>query len=435
MQKYRILIVSAYFPPMNSMPSLRPYSWAKYWAQNGCDVTVLTTAKTLRTQDAPLPTEGFKVIEVPVPLLPFLHRIWLKYFKKQKNDDCAPVKSSGRSPGLVTRIHQWFLKTGAFCTIRMPDFHDLWALKSFQMLRHAKWDFIVTTAGPYSVHILGYLAKKKGLTKKWVMDWRDLWTQNNAFPGIKGFRMLEELLEAKFHKKADLVTTVSEPLAEMLDFKFNLHSKTVYNGVFPEDYKNPDGEKIFPDDGKIRIVYTGTLYTAHRDPSTLLRAVKKLHDAGAISPEMLEVVFAGSNCDISELAATLDVSAYYTYLGNVNRFKSLQLQREADLLLFLDWNDPSEKGVLTGKLFEYLFSGTHIMVTGTDHVSDAGKLVIQDNCGTLLGTDIEKIAAFLKNAVENGVEKRPVSGHEQFWQFTRENQAARMMQFMREVWE
>lgn len=34
----KILIVSYYFPPQNSIASLRPYSWAKWWRRAGHDV-------------------------------------------------------------------------------------------------------------------------------------------------------------------------------------------------------------------------------------------------------------------------------------------------------------------------------------------------------------------------------------------------------------
>ena len=35
----------------------------------------------------------------------------------------------------------------------------------------------------------------------------------------------------------------------------------------------------------------------------------------------------------------------------------VQIQREADILLLLRWNDPSEAGVVPGKIFEYAGPG------------------------------------------------------------------------------
>jgi len=62
--KLKILIITHYFPPSNSIASHRTYSWAKYWSKMGHDVTVLTTAKERRENDLNLPFDGFQVIEI-----------------------------------------------------------------------------------------------------------------------------------------------------------------------------------------------------------------------------------------------------------------------------------------------------------------------------------------------------------------------------------
>ena len=58
----KILIVSTYFPPANSIASLRPYSWAKWWSRAGHDITVLTTEKDKRSNDFKLDCKGFKIL-------------------------------------------------------------------------------------------------------------------------------------------------------------------------------------------------------------------------------------------------------------------------------------------------------------------------------------------------------------------------------------
>ena len=61
----KILIVSYYFPPQNSIASLRPYSWAKWWSRAGHDVTVLTIEKKILKNNLNLDCSMFKLIEVP----------------------------------------------------------------------------------------------------------------------------------------------------------------------------------------------------------------------------------------------------------------------------------------------------------------------------------------------------------------------------------
>ena len=50
--------------------------------------------------------------------------------------------------------------------------------------------------------------------------------------------------------------------------------------------------------------------------------------------------------------------------GLVPREKALKKQREAQILLLLTWNDPTERGVYTGKVFEYLAARRPILSMG-----------------------------------------------------------------------
>ncbi|MFM8917928.1 MAG: hypothetical protein ACKOGP_09325, partial [Bacteroidota bacterium] len=60
----RILIISTFFPPQNSIASHRPYSWAKYWSKAGHEVVVLTTPKKKNSnQTIDTSQGGFQVVE------------------------------------------------------------------------------------------------------------------------------------------------------------------------------------------------------------------------------------------------------------------------------------------------------------------------------------------------------------------------------------
>ncbi len=85
--------------------------------------------------------------------------------------------------------------------------------------RQQPWDLVVSTGGPYSVHRIGLAVKRKRPETKWVVDWRDLWVDNHIYPGLPFLNLYEKVLETKFHRAADMITTVSEPLAEVLRTK------------------------------------------------------------------------------------------------------------------------------------------------------------------------------------------------------------------------
>ena len=84
----KILIITHYFPPLNSIASLRPYSWAKYWTKVGHDVTVLTTKKFPSDNlTMEMPYNGFQTIEVENRVRTFLDKIKTGFNKPNINGE------------------------------------------------------------------------------------------------------------------------------------------------------------------------------------------------------------------------------------------------------------------------------------------------------------------------------------------------------------
>lgn len=371
----KILIISAFFPPQNSIASLRPYSWAKYWSRAGHEVTVLTTEKKPSAADSPMPYDGFRVIELPIPGMATLRRLVgsasvADGVMHAKSD--APTQMSLKQK-LRARITKWQKLYGFAYGCRMPDPMDMWGRVAYKAVSGELWDLVVSSAGPYSVHAPAYRLRKNGHAKKWIADWRDLWTDNHTFPGLPLLRPLERWLESRWCQAADALTTVSEPLAETLRAKYGDKVEVIYNGFDPEDYQQLPPESAFPDDGIFRIVYTGSIYAGKQDPSPLFKAIYNLQNAGKISSKKLQVIFCGNNANVIDLARREKVSDMIQYLGFLPRKHALHMQRDADALLFLEFYSPGVKGVLTGKLFEYIFAGPPIISIGlsNDHCASA----------------------------------------------------------------
>ncbi|MDH7596430.1 MAG: glycosyltransferase [Methanothrix sp.] len=396
----KILIVSAYFPPQNSIASLRPYSWAKYFSQAGHDVTVLTTEKKEEPNSLKLDCTSFKVIEVPLKI-PFM-KSWRMY--KERSNANADIKTTIKYKILLylkTIYNKLSQSTGCFYACRYPDWHDAWAGKAFKLVNDEVWDVVISTGGPYSVHRIGLNLKKDKKAKKWVVDWRDLWTRNHIYSGLKIFHPIEKHLEHQFHAHADLITTVSEGLADTLRQMTSTRVEVIYNGYDPDDYKNI--VKIPRKNNKrYEIVYTGTIYRKFRDPAPLFRAVGELAAEKKLSPDNLHITFAGhKSADLSDMAKAYGINDYFTYAGFLPREEALLLQYNADACLFLEYNNPSVKGVLTGKLFEYLYIANYILAIGVAENSEAGALIKKTNSGVCLGNDINKIKNYILNIVEN----------------------------------
>jgi hypothetical protein len=432
-KKYKILIITYYFPPINAIASHRPYSWAKYWSRMGHDITVLTTKKEPKSNDLNLDCSFFKVIEVE-------NVIWGKLKEKLKglkDKEGENIKENYKNnENIKYKVKKFFiyiikllLKRGLFGSIRMPNQNDLIINKSSSYIINDKYDIVVSTAGPYNVHLIAYKYKKKYPDTFWVADYRDLWTQNHIFKGLFPFTIIEEYLENKVNHKADLITTVSKPFADQIKNKYKIDNvEVIENGFDPDDFKNLPPEPYWKDD-KVRLVYTGTIYAGKQDPSPLFEAVNQINNS--IYKDLLnklEVIFVGgAKGDFDFLVKKYNVSNWVKHEGFKPGEDSLRMQRDAHALIFLEFESKNVDGILTGKLFEYLYSGTKILGIGVTDNSAPGKIIKESGCGINFGKDVEKIKNYLIELLKTGKKDTVNTNNEILEKFSRKNLAEKLM--------
>ena len=433
----KILIISSYFPPQNSIASLRPYSWAKYWSKIGHDVTVLTTNKTFHENDLKLDVSMFKIISVPlwVPLKNAYQKE--KKYIVNSNNLRLRLNIKQKALKIVKSYYDRFIeKTGCFYTCRFPDWHDIWARKAYKYVNNNNWDLVVSTGWPYSVHKIAYKLKKNNQAKKWVLDWRDLWTKNHLFPGLKIFNPIERFLENKFHKTANYITTVSKGLAETLQIMTKTPVVVIFNGYDKEDFQNIL-LKTRICNKELVIVYTGTIYKDYRDPEPLFKAISELLNEGSIGERDIKLIFAGpKQTDVMYLAQKYNVLNVYEYKGFLPREEALELQYNADILLFLEYQSEQTKGVLTGKLFEYLYISKEIWAIGLNNDSEVGSLIEKSNSGICLGKDIGRIKEeIIKKIQEKKQNKQKLTNKNQelLEIYDREYQAKKMLELVMDL--
>lgn len=421
----KILIVCPFFPPKNEIASQRPYSWAKYWTAAGHDVTVLTVEYAPESCDLDYDLSAFTIIREKdtVP-----GRACLNTVRGTKNGD-IPV-SKKMFAGFVAfakRLYVRFVEpTGCLIGNNFPNFLDIWARNAIKRVRNQHWDFVISTGGPYCVHRVGLYLKTHGLAGKWCCDWRDLWTRNYMAKGCLLFRPYERRLEKKMHSSADFITTISDVDADILRTITDTPVHTVYNGF---DYADMSGILGRPrkENGRKVILYAGTIYKGYRDPSPLLRALSHLHEKHLITPDDIELRFAGRNADISGMTETLGITQYYTFLGYLPRTNILEMQYDADVLLFLEYG--SEPRALTAKIFEYLVLGRQIWAVGCTNTTVAGKLIEETNSGLCFGTDEPALEEALLLLIKESFSPKK-KDFTKIDTFQRKNQAAQILSYL-----
>ncbi|MCB1135168.1 MAG: glycosyltransferase, partial [Chlamydiia bacterium] len=402
----KVLLISRYFPPLDAIATHRMYAWAKYLDRLGCEVTVLTTSKQGQcVSEWNWDRSRFEVLELDYwdPILA------CGFQKGDAIEEAAKPKGwKGRIKAGLKRFYRERMNE------RMPSRTDPWLFPARRKLRCLRkegrcFDCVISSYGPPACHLLGRYAQKI-FGARWIADYRDLWLENHVFAGLWPFTLLERALEFLHVRHADGISTVSDALATVLQSKFPLVPVTVIeNGFEPELIQSAHSHYFDDAPPRFRIVYTGSIYRGKRDPSPLFRVLEDLRDEGIIRDDEVEVLFYGSqSADLPELIEKAKLGDMVRMCGYVGQQDAYAIQKSADLLLFLEAPRPDIDGILTGKLFEYLYVDTPILAIGVDHHTAAGQLILEARAGAVCGTSEPQIRQaclhFLKG--DSAIEKR-----------------------------
>jgi hypothetical protein len=412
----RILLVSPYFPPQQAVASLRAYSFACTWAQQGAAVTVLTTAKRANQRAMPMDAVGFSVVEIPYRGWWFVERMRDRHAEAQH----VTAESVTQCPG-PSRLTRLRTKRGIFASVRMPDLTDAWVTPAvgWVMTQSETWDCVVSTAGPYTAHLVARQVKRHQRASIWIGDYRDLWTDNHLFRGVFPFTVRERVLERRGLREMDAITTVSQGLAHQLTARTDTPVHVIHNGYDPppETDQSRDFDAM-KSDAPLRIVYTGTLYTIGQDPSPMLRAITQLDGC-------VHLHVAGPDAAAwQQLARQCSASDFLTVHGMVSHAEARRLQVTADALLLCDWGH-ADQGILTAKVFEYLPAHAPILAVGPHANSEAADLLRSTGRGMHLGNEVAQIASALQSLCEHRDAPQAQRNDELIATFSRTHQAQR----------
>jgi len=388
------------YPPLNRIASSRIYSWAKYWGQGGHDITVLTTEKS--SADGILNYTP-KSIEARLSELKYRRKNYVPTKPFANNHGKGNKGFYSRVLRILSVIREKYLP--------MQMFHKLGMVppglaRANKLLDHRAFDTVVSTFDPFACHIIASMLKNNHKFF-WLADYRDLLTGNNFQEDSNVIRCLERHSEKFFLRRADLISTVSDPLRRKLEI---LHAKpvvTIENGFDPEEFDGLN-DIFFPVDDKIRIVHTGTFYPLKQDPTPLFEAIRELKYENYQNMNRLSIHVFGNKCDlIGKLAQEYNTDEFVAVHGLIERELSHRIQKEADALLFLDWTDVRQQGIITSKIYEYVFAHTPILSIGTDFASISNDFIKKTGTGFLLGRSVPKIKKVLKKLLDH--EKLPTA--------------------------
>ena len=393
----KVLIVTYFFNQKELIGSLRLRGLAKYLPEFGWEPTILTIKSDNTKQSNE--NSDLRVIETDYTDLSTVWKSRLGFNSTEGVQNQLNVSTKKSQKGILNFLINMWMEVFAY-----PDPEKNWYNNAVtagnELLENEEFDLILSSSYPYTSHLIGYELKDKH-NLPWVVDLRDLWTQNHnyKFSNIRKFR--ESYLEKKILSSADAMTTVSEPWSYKLKLRHkNKKIYTIFNGFDP-DLTSMENEL----DKKFSIIYTGMIYEGKMDPEPLFTALEELINEGEVDKNDISMDFYGFNVEIiRDCVEKHNLQKVINIHNLIPHNEVIEKQRKAQLLLLLNWNDPNENGVYTGKIFEYLSAKRPIIAIG-GYGGVIDELFDHTNAGVSL-TDLPKI----KNVIKDYYSEYKLSG-------------------------
>jgi len=405
----KVLIISYYWPPSGGSGVQRWLKFVKYFREFGIEPIVLTIDPAFAT----FPNHDYSLLE-EIPEGIEIHTTQasspFELYKKVRKKDAPQAGFSGeKKTGLVDKAMR-FIRGNFF----IPDARIGWnkfALeKAKELIQLHNIDSIVTTSPPHSTQLIG-LELKRIFNLHWLADLRDPWTEiyyNQELFRTSFAKKKDYKLEQLCLKNADKIVVVSENIKRHFgDNRTEILAKihVIPNGFDETDFTNNLGQKnVTPksnsgnnlgyNSSNKTISYIGNLgeqYPVEGFLEAFLEIVKKDSDW---------ILHFVGNCHngVKTLVEKLNLSKSVVFVPYVNHSEAIDFMIKARILLLIIPEIENNKGILTGKLFEYLATGNPILNIGPKD-GDASTILKENAVSvTLDPEETKEIMDFILNS-------------------------------------
>ena len=367
----KVLIITYYWPPGSGPGVQRFLKFTKYLREFGWEPYILTV------RNGAYPSRDESLLkDVPEDVNVYRTKTFEPFglfnFIKGNKGNTTPMGfiNLNKKKSWLNNL-MLYIRANYF----IPDARKYWkkfALKKARkVILENRIDAIITTGPPQSTHLIGNTLHQK-LSIPWIADLTDPWTNvyyNSIFPRTKRTKIKDKKLEDRVATNADCLTVVSAGLKE----EFSDRAKdieTIYNGYDESDFK--EIEFTIPE--KFTLAYIGNL-KPNQNVKLLWKCIEELCEevdgfrsnfklllTGNIDGSILDDI---NGCNINGLT---EIRSFLPHQ------EAVSLMCSVSMLLFVVPQATNNKLIITGKLFEYIASGTPILSVGPVD-GDASKLL------------------------------------------------------------
>lgn len=416
----KILIITYYWPPAGGPGVQRWLKFTKYLPDLGYEPHVYCPENpSYPILDESLLTEINPAVKV------IRQKIWEPYQLAEKLNPKNKAYKSGHfekkeSQSLLSRLSV-FIRGNFF----IPDARVAWVKPSVVFLKdyieQEGIDTIVTSGPPHSLHLIGLNLKGQLPDLKWIADFRDPWTQISYHSQLKLTKWAVERhqnLERYVMQNANLVLATS--YADGKNFKA-LGAKNVEvitNGFDPIPRIAQEKSNHF------KMTYSGGLEML-RNPLAIWKALENIIQENPQFAKDLQLHFYGSLAeDVQQTIIDHQLGESLIAHGYVSHGESLQAIQSANILLLTNFDNNASRGIIPGKIFEYMATSNPILAVGPAD-ADVEKILNDTSAGAYFNhQDITAIQSYIKLLYThwlNSIPNNSQINQEAVNRFTREN--------------
>ncbi len=429
----KVLIITYYWPPASGPGVQRWLKFSKYLKEFNWEAVILTVqGGSYVNQDEELQKDVDSSIMVykTKTLEPFLIYNALRG-QKGKAVEIGMGNLKG-NPSYFKRFIR-HIRSNYFVPDARLGWNRFAIPKALDLIEKEGIDLVITTGPPHSTHLIGLeLKKKKSIT--WIADFRDPWTSiyyekylsRTIKSSVKNKRLEDETVE-----NSDALLVVSEGMKkEFLDRNEN----TV---VIPNGYDEDDmPEKLHLKSDIFKLAFIGNL-KVNQNIKALWEAVSELKSELENFEKDFKLSFTGNvNEEIKKTIQSMELDGVTEYNPFVKHSEAFRLMSISNLLYLPIPEAENNRLIITGKIFEYIASGSPILGIGPVD-GNASDLLISCNRNRMIDyNDKHSIKEYIKANYlfwkeHDGLSKKFTD--DGFEQYSRKNITASLAKLMEET--
>lgn len=373
----RVLYVNLDFPPMSGPGIWRALAFAKYLPENGWASTVLCSDRS------PSRSRYDDSLLSELPPETEVHRL-----SSQFQGDLQVYTDMLQDVPLPRPFKRPVVRAGKLFIHHWPDAQFHWAMKvaakGAELVLRGAVDAMFTSGPPHVSHLAGLMIRSAKRIP-WLMDYRDLWSDDRVQIKQMSYQQaFFERVEKKVVNTVDGVVCVSPGYREHLMSRFGLSADKMHvirNGHdIPDELLAAANEK--PKNERLHMHFNGTPQYTHPFGLVVDTIARIVETHGR--DRAPRVTFTGFPAKLEAQIADAGLEDLIENIGHMPRDDSIRYSLGCDVLIaMVNDTNPLYRGTIPGKAYEALALGRHLLAL-LPKDSVVGPMIDEAKNGTLV---------------------------------------------------